>query len=86
MNFGNEETKVYVIREDMKVLHEIQDMLDQYEGKFGERFIAFNYADFQGIRGVAGSAGQQYKEALEEALKKDEPTRIESHRYDTIDH
>lgn len=77
---------MYVMREDMKILHEIQDMLDQYEERFGERFIAFNYVDFQGIRGVAGSAGKQYKEALEEALRKDEPTRVESHRYDTIDH
>ena len=77
---------MYVIWEDMEILHEIQGMLDQYEEKFGERFIAFNYADFQGVRGIAGSAGQQYKQTLEEALKKDEPTRIESHRYDTIDH
>lgn len=78
MVFGNEGIKVYVIREDMKILHEIQDILDQYEEKFGERFIPFNYADFQGVRGVAGSAAQQYKAVLEEALKKDEPTRIES--------
>ena len=77
---------MYVIWEDMKILHEIQGMLDQYEEKFGERFIAFNYADFQGVRGIAGSAGQQYKQTLEEALKKDKPTRIESHRYDDFDH
>ena len=75
-----------VIQEDMKILHALDNLHKQYEEKFGERFIAFNYADFQGVRGVAGSAAQQYKEALEKALKKDNPTRIESHRYDTIDH
>ena len=77
---------MYVIQEDMKFLHALDNLHKQYEEKFGERFIAFNYADFQGVRGVAGSAAQQYKEALEKALKKDKPTRIESHRYDTIDH
>jgi hypothetical protein len=77
---------MYVIQEDMKILHALDNLHKQYEEKFGERFIAFNYADFQGVRGVAGSAAQQYKEALEKALKKDKPTRIESHRYDTIDH
>lgn len=84
--FGNEEVKMYVIQEDMKILHTLDDLHKQYEEKFGERFIAFNYADFQGIRGVAGSAAQQYREALREALAKDEPTRIESHRYDDFDH
>ena len=79
---------MYVIRADAKILcsDEVMDMRKRYREKFGEPFICFNYADFQGVRGVAGSAAQQYKEALEEALKKDEPTRIESHRYDTIDH
>ena len=77
---------MYVIQEDMKILHALDNLHKQYEEKFGERFIAFNYADFQGVRGVAGSAAQQYKEALEKALKKDKPTRIESHRGDTIDH
>lgn len=86
MAFLSEGFEMYVIKDDMKILHEIQGMLGQYEEKFHERFIAFNYADFQGIRGIAGSAAQQYKEALEKALQKDEPTRIESHRYDDFDH
>lgn len=77
---------MYVIQEDMKILHALDNLHKKKKKKFGERFIAFNYADFQGVRGVAGSAAQQYKEALEKALKKDKPTRIESHRYDTIDH
>ncbi len=76
---------MYVIKADMKILHEIQGILDQYEEKFGERFIAFNYVDFPGIEGGQRPA-EMYREALTEALKKDEPTRIESHRYDTMDH
>lgn len=71
---------MYVIKEDAAIINtsEIRHMLEQYAEKFGEDFILFNYVDFQGISGVAGSAGRQYKEALIEALKKDEPTRIES--------
>ena len=39
---------MYVARVDMKILAsaEVQQMLDKYEEEFGERFIAFNYADF----------------------------------------
>lgn len=79
---------MYIIREDMEILHSAEVLaLDKaYHDKFGEWFEYFNYADFQGVQGIAGSAAQQYKEALEEALKKDEPTRIESHRYDDFDH
>ena len=61
---------MYVIREDMKILHEIQGMLDLYEEKFGERFIAFNYVDFPGTDEVR--PGQQYKKVLEDALKNNE--------------
>ena len=41
---------------------EVQDMLDQYEEKFGERFIAFNYGDFHRIGDKC--AAQVYKEIL----------------------
>ena len=75
---------MYVIRADMEILHKIQDLLDQYEAKFGERFIAFNYIDFPGTKTIRPA--EQYRETLREALTKDEPTRIESHRYDIIDH
>ncbi len=75
---------MYVIKEDAMILHGLDELHKRYEEKFGERFIAFNYADFQTIGDKP--AGQVYKEALEEALKKDEPTRIESHRYDDFDH
>lgn len=75
---------MYVIREDMKILHEIQGLLDQYEEKFDERFIAFNYVDFK--RDGDRCAAQVYKETLEKALKDNKPYHIVSHRYDTIDH
>lgn len=63
---------------------EVQGMLDQYEEKFGERFIAFNYADFQ--RQGDKCAAEVYKETLAKALKADKPYHIVSHRYDTLDH
>ncbi len=79
---------MYVIRSDGLILcsEEVRNMLKAYREKFGEPFISFNYADFQGIRGVPGSSGQQYKETLQRALEQDKPTRIESHRYDDFDH
>ena len=76
---------MYVVREDAVIVNseEVWQMREQYERKFGERYISFNYIDFQGVQGVPGSAGQQYKDMLEEALKKDKPTRIVSHRKET---
>lgn len=68
-----------IIRSD-----EVQGMLDQYEEKFGERFIAFNYIDFPGSE--TQYAGEMYKETLIKALQDDKPYHIVSHRYDTIDH
>ncbi len=86
MIFGNEGYEMYVIKADALIVNtrEVRHMMEQYAEKFGEDFISFNYADFQTIGDKP--AGLVYKEALEEALKKDEPTRIESHRYDTMDH
>lgn len=64
-----------------KDMHALQK---QYLDKFQERFIGFNYADFPGTE--TKLSAEQYMEALKEALEKDEPTRIESHRYDDFDH
>lgn len=77
---------MYVARVDSAVIcsREVQDMLDQYEEKFGERFIAFNYVDFK--RDGDRCAAQVYADTLKAALERDEPTQIESHRYDEIDH
>lgn len=78
---------MYVIRADMEILcsNEVRTMEEEYYKKFGEWFIHFNYVDFPGIKGEQRPA-EMYREALREALKKDEPTHIESHRYDIIDH
>ena len=73
-------------RSDGKELREggAWEMVREYEKKFGERFLEFNYVDFKGTK--EKSAAQVYLEALREALAKNEPTRIESHRFDIIDH
>ena len=63
---------------------EMQNLLDQYEGKFGERFIAFNYADFHRVGDKC--AAQVYKETLEKALKDHKPYHIISLRYSEFDH
>lgn len=77
---------MYVVREDMKILcsDEVMGLRKQYTQKFGEHFLAFNYVDFPS----SGTkiAGEVYRDALREAVARDEPTRIVSHRYDTIDH
>lgn len=77
---------MYVARVDSAIIgtDEVDQLLDLYEEKFGERFIAFNYADFPGTKDKC--AGQIYKETLEKALLDDKPYHIISHRYDTIDH
>ncbi len=70
---------MYVIKEDAAIVNtsEIRHMLEQYAEKFGEDFILFNYVDFPGIKGKQRPA-EMYREALINALEKDEPTRIES--------
>lgn len=76
---------MYVARCDIKIVNttEVRKMLEEYK-KFGESFISFNYADFQGTKDKC--AGQQYKETLEKALQDDKPYHIVSHRYDDFDH
>lgn len=77
---------MYVIRKDAEILcsDEVMDMRQAYREKFGEDFIYFNYIDFPGTKTIRPA--EQYRETLREALTKDEPTQIESHRYDIIDH
>ncbi len=78
--------QMYVARIDSRVVSsdEVQGMLDQYEEKFGERFIAFNYADFPGSD--TQCAGEMYRDTLKKALEDNKPYHIVSHRYDEIDH
>lgn len=77
---------MYIIPRDAKILcsDEIFRLYEEYESKFGEPFICFNYADFRGTEGKP--AAQLYLETLREAVKADEPYRIVSHRYDDFDH
>ncbi|WP_050696620.1 hypothetical protein [Anaeromassilibacillus senegalensis] len=77
---------MYVARVDSQILksEEVHNLLDQYEEKFNERFIAFNYADFD--RQGDKPAAQIYKETLQEALEKNTPYHIESKRCSFFDH
>lgn len=77
---------MYVARVDALVIKskEVHDLLDQYEEKFGERFLAFNYADFPGTE--TQCAGEMYREILRKAVQDDKPYHIVSHRYDDFDH
>ena len=72
---------MYVIREDAEILtsEEVIKMKKEYEKRFGERFITFNYDDFQSTK--EKTAGQLYKEALETALREGKPYHIESKAY-----
>lgn len=75
---------MYVTRVDAEWVQSCWELWEQYERKFGERFIEFNYADFPGTKEKC--AGQVYKETLEKALQDDKPYHIVSHRYDVFDH
>ncbi len=77
---------MYVIRRDMDILRsdEVFHLYGEYKKKFGEEFIYFNYADFQGTEEKC--AAQIYLETLRAAVEADEPYHIVSHRYDDFDH
>lgn len=65
---------MYIARDDMEILETTMDLRQAYYEKFGEDFAMFNYETFPGTEYKRPAA--QYKEMLEEALAKDEPTRI----------
>lgn len=77
---------MYIAPCDMKILRtdEVFRLYDEYKKKFGEQFIYFNYADFQGTEEKC--AAQVYLETLRAAVEADEPYHIVSHRYDVFDH
>lgn len=77
---------MYVASADSEILHskELRALRIQYEEKFGERFMHFNYADFPGTE--TQLSAEMYKETLEKALLDDKPYHIVSHRYDDFDH
>lgn len=77
---------MFVMKEDAEIIcsDEVMALMKQYHEKFGERFLAFNYIDFPG--NDYQRPAEMYKEALKKAVECDEPTHIESHRFDVIDH
>ena len=77
---------MYVARVDALVIksQEVRDLRKHYEEKFGERFIAFNYADFLGTE--TQHAAEMYREILRKTVQDDKPYHIVSHRYDDFDH
>lgn len=68
--------EIRIRREDIEILgsDEVRLMDCQYAEKFGESFIYFNYTDFPSTK--TRSAAEAYRDALREALKKNEPTHI----------
>lgn len=77
---------MYVARCDSIIIRsdEVQNMLDQYEERFGERFVAFNYGDFH--REGDRCAAQVYRDTLAKALQDSKPYHVESKRYLEFDH
>lgn len=77
---------MYVARVDVQILKsdEVHKMEEEYKERFGEYFVQFNYADFQGTK--EKPAAQIYKETLEKALREGKPYRVRSKRYDFFDH
>lgn len=77
---------MYIADVDRKFLYTKENfkMQEEYEQRFGERFIEFNYADFD--RQGEKCAAQIYLETLKRALEEDKPYHIESHRFDDFDH
>ena len=75
---------MYVARADALILHGLDELHEEYERRFGERFIAFNYADFHATE--EKHAAEVYKETLEQALRDGKPYHLVSRRYDVFDH
>lgn len=77
---------MYVARCDAEILvtDEVYQLKQKYREKFSEKFIAFNYADFQGTESKC--AAQIYLETLRKAVQSDKPYHIVSHRYDIFSH
>ena len=77
---------MYIAPVDGKYLcsDENYKMQEEYEKRFGERFIPFNYPDFPGDENTL--PGQAYKNAIIHALEEGKPYHIVSKRYNVIDH
>ena len=69
---------MYVARVDSEIIctDEMDELKEEYERRFGKRFIPFNYADFDRIGDKC--AAQVYKEELKKCLREGKPTSIVS--------
>ena len=69
---------MYVARVDSEIIctDEMDELKEEYERRFGKRFIPFNYADFDRIGDKC--AAQVYKEELEKCLREGKPPSIVS--------
>lgn len=69
---------MYVARVDSEIIctDEMDELKEEYERRFGKRFIPFNYADFDRIGDKC--AAQVYKEEVEKCLREGKPTSIVS--------
>ena len=69
---------MYVARVDSEIIctDEMDELKEEYERRFGKRFIPFNYADFDRIGDKC--AAQVYKVVLEKCLREGKPTSIVS--------
>ena len=69
---------MYVAAVDSEIIctDEMDELKEEYERRFGKRFIPFNYADFDRIGDKC--AAQVYKEEVEKCLREGKPTSIVS--------
>lgn len=67
---------MYVARVDSEIIctDEMDELKEEYERRFGKRFIPFNYAYFDRIGDKC--AAQVYKEELKKCLREGKPTSI----------
>ena len=66
---------MYIVKEDLEILGTLRHLKEQYRERFGERFPAFNYADFTGNPPEKWAA-EVYKEKLEAFAAKEGLTTL----------
>ena len=69
---------MYVAAVDSEILRsaEMWELWERYEKKFGERFMPFNYTDFDRIG--ERCAAQVYMDIIKQCLEENKPYEVES--------
>lgn len=69
---------MYVARVDSEIIctDEMDELKEEYERRFGKRFIPFNYADFDRIG--ERCAAQVYMDIIKQCLEENKPYEVES--------